>query len=176
MLWQQFPLRALEPLSTRPLARSVDSCPLHLGYMPVVGESKGTGEPVAKLPSLRLWSDGTHATEGAVGFLRDTSGSVEFKRNRCARWGETSQNRKTGLQTRRAEHQGGRDKTRRAYAPTADVCGPAWPRRLETRHNRAAGPGPPRTPAASAWQTRPTEAARPVRSYAQNDNPGFAAY
>src|SRR5215475_8362417 len=64
----------------------------------------------------------------------------------------------------------------RASAPTAGACSRASARPLGTRHNTAAAPGPPRRPASSAWQTRPKDAARHGRSYAQSYTPGFSGH
>ena len=60
-------------------------------------------ESRGEAPQLVLWIDGARAAEGSAVFPTDTSGDrCSFKRNRCSRGGETSQNRKTGLQIMRA--------------------------------------------------------------------------
>ena len=84
--------------------------------------------------------------------------------------------RRIGLRTVAAWMPVHRYRTTRASAPTTGVYCPASPTPPGTRRNTAAGPGRPRTPASSAWQTPQKDAAHHGRSCAQSDSPGFSAY
>ena len=107
--------------------------------------------------------------------MRSPRAWLAIRWNQNQRRGWASSDRRTGLRTVAAWMPGHTYRTTRASAPTTGAYCPASPTPPGTRRNTAAGPGPPRTPASSAWQTRPTDAARHAHSCAQSDSPGFSA-
>src|SRR5216684_135546 len=91
-------------------------------------------------------------------------------------WHDASRCRTTGLQTIPAWIQGGSHRTTLACAPITGACCLTSSTPLGRGHSKAAGSGPPKTPASSAWQTPQKDAARHGHSCAQNCRPDSSAY
>src|SRR5262245_56998253 len=98
-----------------------------------------------------------------------------LKKYRSPRWEGIFSSRTTALRTGAAWIPAHDRRTRLASSPTAGVGCPTWPTPLETEGSTTVGLDPPKTPASSAPQTPPTDAATRDQNYVRSDSPGFSA-
>ena len=92
---------------------------------------------------------------------------LEMRQNQSHRRGWASSARITGLRTVVAWMSGAGYRTTLASAPTTGAYCPASSTPPGTRRHITAGPGPPRTPVSSAWQTPPRDTAHHGRHCAR---------